>query len=129
MPPLHRPTFPGCCLTPRATRPAPLAAPAAGLRQGLAVPPSMLLRPDMRVHKRAAELLAALVAARVDSRASLAAKWAAAPAFLRRELAQCMQKGCDGALLQAWGALQTEAAAGPPPPAAPKKRRGDKGRG
>ena len=84
----------------------------AGLRQGLAVPPSMLLRPDMRVHKRVSELLAALGAARVDSRASLAAKWAQAPGFLRHELAQCMQKGCAGALLQAWEALQAEAAAG-----------------
>ena len=76
------------------------------------MPPSMLLRPDMRVHKRVSELLAALGAARVDSRASLAAKWAQAPGFLRHELAQCMQKGCAGALLQAWEALQAEAAAG-----------------
>jgi hypothetical protein len=72
----------------------------------------------MRVHKRVSELLAALGAARVDSCASLAAKWAQASGFLRHELAQCMQKGCSGALLQAWEALQAEAAAGAAGPAA-----------
>ena len=82
------------------------------------MPPSMLLRADMRVHKRVAELLAVLGAARVDSRASLAAKWAQAPGFLRHELAQCMQKGGSGALLQAWGALQAEAATGTAAPPA-----------
>lgn len=76
----------------------------------------MLLRPEMRVHKRASDLLAALGAARVDSRAALAAKWAQSPGFLRHELSQCMQKGCAAALLQAWEALRAEADA--PPPAA-----------
>ena len=82
------------------------------------MPPSMLLRADMRVHKRVSELLAALGAARVDSRASLAAKWAQAPGFLRHELVQCMQKGCSGALLQAWEGLQAEASTGAAAPAA-----------
>lgn len=77
----------------------------------------MLLRPEMRVHKRASDLLAALVAARVDSRSTLAAKWAQTPGFLRQELAACMQKGGAGALLQAWGALQAEAAAAAVPAA------------
>ena len=90
------------------------ALPPAGLRAGLAVPPSMLLRPDMRVHKRASDLLAALTAARVDSRATLAAKWVQSPGFLRHELSQCMQKGCAGALLQAWEALRAEAQAAQP---------------
>lgn len=74
----------------------------------------MLLRPELRVHKRAGELLAALGSApRVDSRSSLAARWAASPGFLRHELAQCMQKGCAAALLQAWERLRAEAAAAP----------------
>lgn len=88
----------------------------AGLLAGLAVPLSMLLRPEMRVHKRASDLLAALTAARVDCRSALAAKWAQSPGFLRHELSQCMQKGCAGALLQAWEALRAEAEA--PQPAA-----------
>lgn len=83
----------------------------------------MLLRPDMRVHKRASDLLAALVAARVDSRASMAAKWAGSPSFLRQELAACMQKGAAGTLLQAWGALQAEAAAAAAAPAAAAERK------
>lgn len=96
------------------------------------MPPAMLLRPDLRVHKRAAELLAALTATRVDSRASLAAKWAQSPGFLRHELGQCMQKGCGGALLAGWEALQAEAAAAVAPAAAAsggsrmkKKKRND----
>lgn len=114
----------GCrsCIQPMTSAMMPMPPPPrthdAELRQGLAVPPAMLLRPDLRVHKRAGELLAALQAARVDSRASLAAKWAASPGFLRHELTQCMQKGCAGALLQAWEALQAEAAAEAPPAAA-----------
>lgn len=102
----------------RASSSASLLLSLTGLRAGLAVPPSMLLRPEMRVHKRASDLLAALGAACVDSRAALAAKWAQAPGFLRHELAQCMQKGFAGVLLQAWEALQAEAAAKAPPTAA-----------
>lgn len=83
----------------------------------------MLLRPDMRVHIRASDLLAALVAAQVDSRASLAAKWAQSPGFLRQELAACMQKGAAGALLQAWAALQAEAAAAAAPAALAEKKK------
>ncbi|KAL4857499.1 ATP-dependent RNA helicase DEAH13 [Chlorella vulgaris] len=95
----------------------------AQLKAGLAVPPSMLLRPELRVHKRAAELLAALSAAQVDSRAGLAAKWAAAPGFLRHELSQCMQKGGGGALLAAWDVLRAEAAAAAPAAQEVKQRK------
>lgn len=68
-------------------------------------------------------MLAALVAAQVDSRASLAAKWAQSPGFLRQELAACMQKGAAGALLQAWAALQAEAAAAAAPAALAEKKK------
>jgi hypothetical protein len=81
----------------------------------------MLLRPELRVHRRAADLLAALAAAQVDSRAALAARWAASPGLLRPELAACMQKGLGGALLAAWDALRAEAAAQETPAAAAPK--------
>lgn len=83
----------------------------AGLKHALALPPSMLARSDTRVHKRADELLAALRAAQVDSRASLAAKWRASPRWLHHELAQWLQKGAAPALLQLWPQLVAEAGA------------------
>lgn len=76
----------------------------------LAVPPSMLARPDTRVHKRAGELLAALKAARVDSRAALAAKWQASPRWLQPEMGQWLQKGGDAALMKLWPDVLKEAA-------------------
>ena len=83
----------------------------AGLRALLALPPAMLARPDARVHRRAGELLAALQAARVDSRATLAAKWRQSPLWLQPELAQWLQKAAAPALLQIWPELLAEAGA------------------
>ncbi|GAB4819939.1 hypothetical protein N2152v2_006985 [Parachlorella kessleri] len=84
-----------------------------GLRKGLAIPPSMILRPDTRVHRRVADLLSALLVAGVDSRASLGRKWAENPGFLQQELLAWMQKAQAPALLGSWQQLQRECGVAP----------------
>lgn len=83
----------------------------AALRAAMAVPPSMAARPDMRMHKRVAELLAALERAHVDSKAALAAQWRRNPEFLKREMAQWLQKGGAGVLESVWHSLLRESGA------------------
>ncbi len=62
-------------------------AARAGLRGALVAPPEQAARPEAQGQRRVGELVGALRAARVDSRAALAAAWAREPAWLRRELA------------------------------------------
>ena len=83
----------------------------AGLRSIMAVPPSMAAKPEMRVHKRVADLVAALAAAGVDTKAALAAAWQADPGFLVGELEAWVQKGGEGRLRAAWAGLVAESAA------------------
>jgi ATP-dependent RNA helicase DHX37/DHR1 len=80
-------------------------APLAPL---LAAQPALAARPEMRGVPRVGELVGALVAARVDSRASLAAAWRARPGLLQAELAAWLPRAKQPLLLERWPALLEE---------------------
>lgn len=81
------------------------------LKSALAVPPTMVLRPEMRMHKRVAELLSGLTTAKVDRKAALAGKWAKDPTFLKAELRLWMKKGAEGQVDKVWNNLLVESGA------------------
>jgi hypothetical protein len=79
------------------------------------MPPSAARRVASRAQKRVGELLAALAARHVDSRASLAAAWRADPTFLRRELVAWLSKPGAHLLQGLWPRLFEEAFGGTVP--------------
>lgn len=82
---------------------------ASELRSAMAAPPSMAARPDMRVHRRVAELIDALVRRGVDCKAALASVWQKEPRYLAAEWRSWVQKGAEGLLDDAWQRLVQEA--------------------
>ncbi|GBF90232.1 ATP-dependent RNA helicase [Raphidocelis subcapitata] len=83
----------------------------ASLAPALVAPPGTAARPELAGLPRVGELLAALEARRVDSRAALAAAWRKDPAFLRPQLALWVAAARKGALTQLWPRLLQEAGA------------------
>ena len=81
------------------------------LRPHLALPPSMAAKPEMRGHRRVGELIHALEARGVDSKASLVDAWSSDPLFLRRELGVWMKKDAEHLLHRAWSNLLQELSA------------------
>ncbi len=79
-----------------------IARKFADLKQYMAAPASMAAKPEMRVHRRVADLISALEKKQVDSRSSLAAVWKKDSQFLKKELEAWMQKGAAGKLESVW---------------------------
>jgi len=78
------------------------------LKQYMAAPPSMAAKPEMRVHRRVADLISALEKAKIDSKLSLAAVWKKDSHYLKKELEAWMQKGAAGKLEAVWKELIAE---------------------
>lgn len=72
------------------------------LKQYMAAPPSMAAKPEMRVHRRVADLISALEKGKIDSKTSLAAVWKKDSSYLKKELEAWMQKGAAGKLEAIW---------------------------
>lgn len=79
------------------------------LAPALVAPPATAARRELAGLPRVGELLAALEARGVDSRAALAAAWRRDPSFLRPQLALWVAKARQGALTQLWPRLLQEA--------------------
>lgn len=82
---------------------------AAALGPHLVAPPATAARRELAGLPRVGELLAALQAAAVDSRAALAAAWRRDPRFLRPQLALWVAKGRAQQLAALWPRLLQEA--------------------
>jgi ATP-dependent RNA helicase DHX37/DHR1 len=72
------------------------------LKQYMAAPPSMAAKPEMRVHRRVADLISALEKGKIDSKLSLAAAWKKDTTYLKKELEAWMQKGAAKKLEAVW---------------------------
>jgi ATP-dependent RNA helicase DHX37/DHR1 len=79
-----------------------IASKFADLKSCMAAPASMASKPEMRVHKRVADLISALEKKKIDSKTSLAAVWKKDSNYLKKELEAWMQKGASGKLQSIW---------------------------
>jgi ATP-dependent RNA helicase DHX37/DHR1 len=86
---------------------------ASELKSMLAVQPLLATRPETRVQRRAADLIAVLVSNKVDSKRALAAKWRKDPGFLKREMLSWVQKGGAARFEAMWPKMVAEAFASP----------------
>ena len=84
----------------------------AAMKSLLAVPASMAAKPEMRMHRRVTDLIAALLKRHedvgVDSKKALAAAWKKDRNFLKMELKEWVQKGAAARLEAAWPGLLAE---------------------
>lgn len=79
----------------------------------LVAAPTAAVKPEAQGLARIGRLTSALLAAGIDSRASLCAAWQRNSRLLQPELTAWMKKGQAAALLQIWPKLQEESKAGP----------------